>query len=217
MTRTRAVLAASAILCLGGTFGPATTIRAARAAMPSVGIGTIAQLRAFPPPALPMEALVSGYTLPSDGGGGRFRFDPGSCASDNQGTVIAPVPTPGCGRWIRIDMESPSVKWFGARGDGRTADTDAIQAAVDAHPPGATLRFPAGSYRIETDKGIHLKDDMRLDLVGATLVGGNVEGARCTVCHSRLRINRFRLAPVHSPKSHSSSPRSVRTRSRRAQ
>jgi len=189
MTRTRTALAASAILCLCGTLGETTTIRAAQVAMPSVGIGTIAQLRAFPPPALPTEAVVSGYTLPHDGGGGRFRFDPGSCASDNQGTVIAPVPTPPCGRWIRIDMESPSVKWFGARGDGQTADTDAIQAAVDALPPGATLRFPTGTYRVETDKGIHLKDDMRLDLVGATLVGGNVEGARCRVFEIQGRRN----------------------------
>jgi hypothetical protein len=64
MTRTRAVLAASAILCLGGTSSQTTAIRAAQAAMPSVGIGTVAPMRAFPPPARPTEAVVSGMRTP---------------------------------------------------------------------------------------------------------------------------------------------------------
>jgi len=85
MSRSRAALAASAILCLGGTLGQATTIRAPQAAMPSVGIGTVAQLRAFPPPALPTEAVVSGYTLPRDGGGGQKR----TIRSDNAFAVLA--------------------------------------------------------------------------------------------------------------------------------
>jgi parallel beta-helix repeat protein len=72
-----------------------------------------------------------------------------------------------------------SVSDFGARGDGRTLDTAAIQSAVDALPPGGLLRFPAGTYRIESDKGIELKDDVRLDLGQAVLVGANVDGARC--------------------------------------
>ena len=71
-----------------------------------------------------------------------------------------------------------SVKDFGALGDGRTADTAAIQKAVDALPPGGTLRFPSGVYRIETDKGVRLKDGTRLDLGDATLIGPNVNGAQ---------------------------------------
>jgi parallel beta-helix repeat protein len=72
-----------------------------------------------------------------------------------------------------------SVSDFGARGDGQTLDTGAIQAAVDALPAGGVLRFPPGTYRIEADKGIALKDDMRLELGQAVIVGANVDGARC--------------------------------------
>jgi len=187
MTRTLRGPGASAILCLAGTMS--LHAPAGATTLPTIGIGTIAQLRALAPPAVPTEAILAGYTLPWDGGGGRFRFEAGSCAPDNQGTVIAPVPTPPCGRWIRIDVGNPSVKWFGARGDGQTPDTDAIQAAVNAHPPGGTLVFPPGVYRIETDKGVHLKDDMRLDLVGATLVGANVDGARCRIFEIQGRRN----------------------------
>ena len=41
----------------------------------------------------------------------------------------------------------------------------------------------------------------------------NVDGARWTVDHSGNFISFFSSAPVHSPKSHSSSPLSVRVRS----
>jgi hypothetical protein len=72
-----------------------------------------------------------------------------------------------------------SVARFGAVGNGAADDTDAIQAAVDALPPGGTLRFPPLVYRIAGDRGIRLKDRIRLELGGATLVAANVDGARC--------------------------------------
>ena len=78
-----------------------------------------------------------------------------------------------------------SVKTFGARGDGVTFDTAAIQAAVAAVTPGGTLHFPPGIYRIESDLGVRLKDDMRVDLGQATLVGRNVDGARCRLLEIR--------------------------------
>ncbi len=41
--------------------------------------------------------------------------------------------------------------------------------------------FGAATYRIRTDVGVRLKDDLAIDLDGATLVGANVEGARCRI------------------------------------
>ncbi len=78
---------------------------------------------------------------------------------------------------------------FGARGDGQTLDTAAIQAAVDALPSGGLLRFPPGTYRIESDKGIALKDDVRLDLGEAVIAGANVNGARCRIFKIEGRRN----------------------------
>jgi Pectate lyase superfamily protein/Right handed beta helix region len=74
-----------------------------------------------------------------------------------------------------------SVASFGAVGDGRTDDTVAIQGAVDAVPRGGTVQFPHGTYSVRTDTGVHLKDDIHVDLGDATLVGANHGGARCRI------------------------------------
>jgi nitrous oxidase accessory protein NosD len=95
-----------------------------------------------------------------------------ACAQGPSATLAGSTPPGGPGAPML------SVKAFGARGDGLTSDTAAIQAAVAAVPPGGTLQFPAGTYRIDSDRGVRLKDDLRLDLGEATLVGTNVDGAR---------------------------------------
>ncbi len=82
-----------------------------------------------------------------------------------------------------------SVGDFGARGDGQTLDTAAIQAAVDALPAGGVLRFAAGTYRIDAVKGIQLKDDVRLELGQAVITGENVDGARCRLLEIDGRKN----------------------------
>jgi nitrous oxidase accessory protein NosD len=74
-----------------------------------------------------------------------------------------------------------SVDHFGARGDGETDDTAAIQAGVDALRAPGTLRFPPGTYKINSEKGLQLHDGTRLDLGTATLVAPNVNGARCRI------------------------------------
>ena len=62
-----------------------------------------------------------------------------------------------------------SVKDFGAKGDGATVDTTAIQTAILALPEKGRLVFPAGTYRTGP---ILLKSHMTLELTeGATLLG----------------------------------------------
>ena len=62
-----------------------------------------------------------------------------------------------------------SVKAFGAKGDGETIDTAAIQRAICLLPEGGRLVFPAGTYLTGP---IMLKSHMTLEFCeGATLLG----------------------------------------------
>jgi hypothetical protein len=61
-----------------------------------------------------------------------------------------------------------SVRDHGARGDGKTSDTAALQAAIDAAAPGGVVLFPPGEYRSGT---LRLRDRLTLKLAaGATLL-----------------------------------------------
>lgn len=61
---------------------------------------------------------------------------------------------------------------YGAKGDGLTDDTAAIQAAIDALPvAGGEVHIPNGRYMIDTTKSLRLRSNMRLHLdPGATLI-----------------------------------------------
>ena len=98
------------------------------------------------------------------------------------------VSPSGCGSSGPAAADVSPVS-FGARGDGQTDDTAALQAAIDAAAPGATVRVPPGTYRIASDRGLVLKDDLRLDLGDATLMGPNVNGARCRLLEVQGRRN----------------------------
>ena len=65
------------------------------------------------------------------------------------------------------------VRSFGARGDGKTLDTPAINRTIDAaaQAGGGTVVFPAGTYLCYS---IHLKSHVSLFLVdGSTIVGAD--------------------------------------------
>jgi polygalacturonase len=84
------------------------------------------------------------------------------------GALVVPVllsRTPG----IAEASASISVREHGARGDRKTKDTRAIQAAIDnAAASGRTVRFPPGNYLSGT---LHLRDQTTLQLdAGAILV-----------------------------------------------
>ena len=128
-------------------------------------------------------AIVFGYSTPGDGGGGQFYWQldgtPFPYYRTDQGTVFR-VGDVGC--WIRLYSGPVNVRWFGAKGDGRTDDTDAINRAIETAenhtapkffppdgphfpaPPPATIYFPAGVYLVT---GLAL-DEMNS---GVTLIG----------------------------------------------
>ncbi|VXC90788.1 Exo-poly-alpha-D-galacturonosidase [Pseudomonas sp. 8Z] len=61
------------------------------------------------------------------------------------------------------------VKRYGAKGDGKTLDTAAIQAAIDACTVGCKVLLPAGTYK---SGSLYLKSNMTLEIAeGATLLG----------------------------------------------
>jgi polygalacturonase len=65
------------------------------------------------------------------------------------------------------------VKEFGATGDGKTIDSDAINKAIDAASAagGGTVQLPAGTY---ASYSVHLKSNITLELgAGATLLAAD--------------------------------------------
>jgi hypothetical protein len=122
-------------------------------------VDSIADLRALRAGAFHCVELL-GYYKPGDGGGGEFFWDALSTESDNRGTIILPASSPAEGRWKRL-VEGPlSVKWFGAKGDGKADDSDerdtcainaaikVANAAVTATSAGVVVYLPPGTYKV---------------------------------------------------------------------
>lgn len=113
----------------------------------SVLLPTIAALRAATTTTVLAEQVsIQGYAANGDGGEGVFWYDSGDTTSaDNGGTIIVDASSR---RWYRETGGQPySVKWFGAKGDGATNDTAAIQAAITAVVSGEVW-LPASNYLI---------------------------------------------------------------------
>lgn len=94
-----------------------------------ISVATMAALRGTVVAGLPdgSYVIIAGFYAKGDGGGGTFVYSTSSSATDNGGTIIA--PNVGSGRFIRVYEGAINIRWFGAKGDGVTNDTSAIQAA----------------------------------------------------------------------------------------
>ncbi|WP_369952265.1 glycosyl hydrolase family 28-related protein [Ralstonia syzygii] len=97
-------------------------------------------------PAIYTRAFALGYGSPGDGGGGHYSYSAGTPqATANGGTIIASTIGTGC--WLLAQTTVVSLKQFGAKGDGVTDDTTAIQNALTwACAGGKLLRVPTGLY-----------------------------------------------------------------------
>jgi hypothetical protein len=149
----------------------------------STAVDSIASLRGLNVPSGQASVVVEGYSASGDGGGGTFVWDAASSAADDSGTVILPTGYAGAGRWRRLYSGEVFVRWFGAKGDGATNDSAAIQAAITA--AAATwgkVSFDAATYACT---GLSLTND-KVVLIGqsGTVLLNNSGSSEILIIHS---------------------------------
>lgn len=92
------------------------------------------------------RAVVTGYYAVGDGGGGEYYYSASTPAANaNGGSLIAALGGVGC--WVLRYRESISIKQFGAKVDGSTDDTTAVQACITflTNNGGGKVIFPQGT------------------------------------------------------------------------
>jgi len=113
-------------------------------------------------------------------------------------TPVTPTPAPTAtpqGSCVSAPTSSTvvNVKDSGARGDGKTDDTAAIQSAVNqVQDTGGTVLVPAGTYMVDATVGIQLGNKMtfRMD-PGAILqvITNNVESYDTVMVQGKSNVN----------------------------
>lgn len=100
-----------------------------------VAFGNASKLRAYP------DTSFRVFTITDKGIEGIYNYNPDSSLPDDTSRTIIS----GTRRYERVVDGIVNVKWYGAKGDGITDDTQAIQKAINKNL-GGTLFFPEGIY-----------------------------------------------------------------------
>lgn len=111
--------------------------------------GTEADLKAITGQVTEDIINLLGKDVLGDDGGGLFYFDSTSAAADDDATIYQ--PDVGSGRWLRKYDVSVKPEWWGAKRDGSTDDTSALQAcATFAEDNKFTMLLSNGSYNFSS-------------------------------------------------------------------
>lgn len=131
----------------------------------------------------PMDLAGAGakfVRVRADEGGLEFVTSAGATNADAV-DYTAPLPSAVVRSAADRLAEVLSVKDFGAKGDGATDDTAAIQAALEAAPDhGGVVFFPAGTYRVTSTLTIPSVTDLSGGSLGTT---GTVKPVRLVGQH----------------------------------
>ncbi|MHB8645270.1 MAG: glycosyl hydrolase family 28-related protein [Thermomicrobiales bacterium] len=156
LTLASATIASAALAACGG--GPATP----SAPPTATGAPTLTSLPPTPTPAIPSTSTVTATapTATTAPPTALPTLAPTATPTRPEATAAAIAPSPPA-----TPLTGSNVKQFGATGDGKTDDTAAIQAAIDAIPAaGGTVIFPPGTYVVAPTRmqGIAIKSGLRL-------------------------------------------------------
>lgn len=146
-------------------------------AQPVYAVDSIAELKLIKKTPY-ARSTVMGYYTAVDGGGGTYWYDSTDTTStDNGGTII--VASDG-GRWKLQANELISAKQFGAKLDGTTDDTTAIQNWIAyVFSSGKTGYLPTGVAKVTSQLVFLMNGAVRT--AGATFVGDGVGRSKIDV------------------------------------
>jgi hypothetical protein len=121
--------------------------------------------------------------------GGRTYFWSSTSTETADNYIVRTAAGTATGRWIITDREwGYNVKWFGAKCDGVTDDSDALQRALDYVVPRSQLLYLPGNILISRQMEVG-RDQTN---VGWRINGSSRES--CTIYQATMDTNIFRLS-----------------------